>query len=98
MNMIKDLQLERVFTDQFIALCNTPKFVQERRRFIDEQIESRRFRGDGAVQQLIDLQNGLDSARLINGTPRAQIEHIVALIAERVSLIERLLEELQQLE
>ena len=70
--------------------------MAERRRLIDVQIDSQRFRGTAAVQQLVELQKELDGMRLINNTPLAQIEHIVSLVEERVSLVERLLKELKQ--
>lgn len=88
--------LNYALSDEFASLRDMPQFVLERRRLIDAQIDSQRSRGVEAVQQLVELQKELDSMRLINNTPLAQIEHIVSLIEERVSLIERLIEELRQ--
>ena len=88
--------LDYVFSDEFLSLRDTPQFVAERRRLIDVQIDSQRFRGTAAVQQLVELQKELDGMRLINNTPLAQIEHILSLVEERVSLVERLLKELKQ--
>ena len=88
--------LDYVYSDEFLSLRDTPQFVAERRRLIDAQIDSQRFRGTAAVQQLVELQKELDGMRLINNTPLAQIEHIVSLVEERVSLVERLLKELKQ--
>ncbi len=88
--------LDYAFSDEFVGLHDTPQFVLERRRLIDAQIDSQRSRGIGVVQQLVELQKELESMRLINNTPLAQIEYIVSLVEERVALIERLIKELKQ--
>ena len=88
--------LDYAFSDEFVGLRDTPQFVLERRRLIDAQIDSQRSRGIGVVQQLVELQKELESMRLIDNTPLAQIEYIVSLVEERVALIERLIKELKQ--
>jgi hypothetical protein len=88
--------LDYAFSDEFVGLRDTPQFVLERRRLIDAQIDSQRSRGIGVVQQLVELQKELESMRLINNTPLAQIEYIVSLVEERVALVERLIKELKQ--
>ena len=88
--------LDYAFSDEFVSLRDTPQFVLERRRLIDAQIDSQRSRGIEVVQQLVELQKELESMRLINNTPLAQIEYIVSLVEERVALVERLIKELKQ--
>ena len=92
--MFDKTPLDYAFSDEFVSLRDTPQFVLERRRIINAEIHSQRSRRIEAVQQLVDLQNELDSMRIVNNTPLAQIEHIASLIEERISLIERLLKEL----
>ena len=94
--MFHKTPLDYVFSDEFVSLRDKPQFVLERRRLIDAQIDSQRSRGIEVVQQLVELQKELDSMRLINNTPLAQIEHIVSLVEERVALVERLIKEVKQ--
>ena len=82
--------LDYVLSDEFKDLRDTPHFVSERRRVIDCQIQNAHTEESDIGAQLLEIQAQLDHLRAITTSPIEQVQHIILMIEERVSQLEKI--------